>query len=72
MQRYARTIQIHETGRVSVTWEIETSREDDAISLALQATPAAGPKRHVVEEWLTSKGIDYKIFRQKLERLEST
>ena len=71
MNRYARTIQIHETGRVSVTWEIETSREDDAISLALQATPAAGPKRHVVEQWLKDQGIDYRTFRQKLNSLES-
>jgi hypothetical protein len=70
MQQYPRTIQLHETGRVSVTWEIETHSEDDAINLAIQTTPAGGPKRQAVENWLTSQGIDYESYREKLKQNE--
>jgi len=45
-------VKIHESGRVSATWRLETKSETDALRWALLAPPASEPKREKVERWL--------------------
>jgi hypothetical protein len=53
-------IHIHQSGRVSVIWEIQTLELEDTLRWAELATPSSNPKQASVKKWLTDQRTSQK------------
>ena len=52
MDEKIKEVHLHQSGRVSVMWEIITLKEEDALHWAGIAMPSSNPKRKRVKDWL--------------------